>query len=690
MSGAAHERAGPENEKGAAPDQEDSAPQTTRRAHLSTSSKAINIEPVVARVCRSHHWQKFAEGPRHIDEPLTDHHIKRHLTGRAAFGACPIAPGESTTRLALIDFDSHDGTTPWDQMLATAQRVADTMTICGLEPVLWRSSGGHGIHLYLLWDRDQDAASVREMLRQMLVPCGLKPGTGGVVKGECEIFPKQPSVSASGSGSMFILAGAGQSERLTPGGDWPMSADVPHFEKPAPVERTEQLEGSADLAELSALLAAIPNEGEKSLTYTDWFRVVCAVHHETGGSDEGLALVEEFSERSEKADLGFLRDRVWNYVTSDRDNPITIGTLRKMARDAQNPADDFEALPDENPKPTPLSNIAPYSVFCANVEAPRYVWHHVLQYGCLYGLTAKWGHGKTAVMLTVALHAATGQVLGRHPVEKCRVLYLCGENPADVQLRAIAIAQHFEISPEDLNAQVYFTRRPFAIDDPRQLKTFLEDAQQYGPFGLVVIDTGPAHSAADEENDNREMHALAMAMRRLMEPLGMPATVALMHPTKEAAKDNLQPRGGGAFSGSIDGELCAWQSDGIIEFFHRTKFRGPGFAPVFFKLQPYTLPGVLDNFGQPVQTILAVETDEKPARAPTGKWRVLVWQAVHELVGLGDEWVSVEAVIAKVLEGVARDPGAGRDLRKQHVVRATNELAAQGFVIVENDQVRVA
>lgn len=351
--------------------------------------------------------------------------------------------------------------------------------------------------------------------------------------------------------------------------------------------------------------------------------------------------------------------------------------------------DDFEALPDENVKPVLLPNITPYSVFCANVEAPRYVWHHVLQYGCLYGLTAKWGHGKTAVMLTVAVHAATGQSLGRHPVEKCRVLYLCGENPADVQLRAIAIAQHFEISPEELNAQIYFTRRPFAIDDPRQLNTFIEDALQYGPFGLVVIDTGPAHSAADEENDNREMHALAMAMRKLMEPLGMPATVALMHPTKDAAKDNLQPRGGGAFSGSIDGELCAWQSDEIIEFFHRTKFRGPGFAPIFFKLQRYTLPGVLDNFGQPVQTILAVETDEKPTKKPTGKWRVLVWQAMHELAGLGDEWVPVEAAIVKVLEGVARDPATGRDLRKQYVVRAINELAAQGFVIVENDRVRV-
>lgn len=654
----------------------------------STAAVSDPIAPIIERVCRTHHWQKFADGPRHVDAPLTDHHIRRHLARKARFGACPIAPGESTTRLALLDFDSHDGGVPRDQMLATVQRVAETAELVGLRPVLWWSSGGQGIHAYLLWDALQDAASVRETLRQILTCNGLKEGAGGVAEHQAEIFPKQPAVAVGKAGNMFYLPGAGKSERITPGDDWPLSDDVPHFEKPAPVERNEVPEGSADTAELRALLAGIPNEGEKSLSYDEWFRVLCAVHHTTNGSDEGLALVEEFSARSEKADLDFLRERVWPYITSDRADPITIDTLRFMARQHEDPAEDFDVLPAPAVEaPKAAAEVVPYSVFCANVEPPRYVWHRVLQYGCLYGLTAKWGHGKTAAMLTVALHAATGRVLGGHPVEQCRVLYLCGENPADVQLRAIAIAQYFDIKPEDLNAQVYFTRRPFAIDDARQLRAFLKEAAQHGPFGLVVIDTGPAHSAAEEENDNREMHALAIAMRSLMAPLGMPATVALMHPTKEATKDNLQPRGGGAFSGSIDGELCAWQSEGVVEFFHRTKFRGPGFAPIFFKLQPYTLPGVLDNFGQPVQTVLAVETDEKPVHQPTGKWPLAAWRALHELVELGEDWVAVESVKTKVAESMVC--GEGRDTRKQQAGRALDKLAEQGFVVIENDRVRV-
>jgi hypothetical protein len=253
------------------------------------------------------------------------------------------------------------------------------------------------------------------------------------------------------------------------------------------------------------------------------------------------------------------------------------------------------------------SNIVGIEEFLAKMQPPDYVWHRVLQKGCLYAFTAKWGHGKTAVMNTVAMHVAAGRALAGHQITQTRVLYLCGENPADVQLRASAAAMRFGIDLDELRGQLYFTRRPFAIDSPAELKKFVREASVHGPFGLVVIDTGPAHSSSEEENDNREMHKLAMAMRDLMTPLGNPATVALMHPTKEATRENLQPRGGGAFSGSIDGELCGWADQGVVEFFHRTKFRGPGFDPISFHLERVELPGMVDNFGEPVVTVVAVE-----------------------------------------------------------------------------------
>jgi len=257
----------------------------------------------------------------------------------------------------------------------------------------------------------------------------------------------------------------------------------------------------------------------------------------------------------------------------------------------------------------PNANVFSFSDFTSSLKPPVYIWHHVLQKGCLYALTARWGHGKTAIMITVALHVATGRVLGGHATKPERVLYLCGENPEDVRLRTRAAALRFGIDDAMLATQIYFTQRPVSVDATEPLRRFVEEAIAFGPFGLIVIDTGPAHSSVDDEDDNRGMHKLAMAMRDLMEPLGNPATVALMHPTKSATRDTLQPRGGGAFSGSIDGELCAWQEHGKIELFHETKFRGPGFKSIWFVLEKYVLPNMEDNFGNEVLTVLALETD---------------------------------------------------------------------------------
>jgi hypothetical protein len=177
-----------------------------------TREKVAALMPLVERLHRGHCWVKTAEGPRRIDERLDDFKIAEHIEGRKAYGACPIAPGESTTRVALLDFDSHKGETPWPEMLRTAQDVAFVLEQGGYAPILFRSSGGQGIHLYLLWDEPQDAYSVREMLRDVLAGLGLENGTGGVLKRQVEIFPKQDSVPADGFGSMFVLPWAGESE----------------------------------------------------------------------------------------------------------------------------------------------------------------------------------------------------------------------------------------------------------------------------------------------------------------------------------------------------------------------------------------------------------------------------------------------------------------------------------------------
>jgi hypothetical protein len=69
--------------------------------------------------------------------------------------------------------------------------------------------------VYLLFNEVQNAYSVREFLKRVLVSCGLRDGTGGVKAGQVEVFPRQDSVAEGKFGNMFVLALADKSLPLT-------------------------------------------------------------------------------------------------------------------------------------------------------------------------------------------------------------------------------------------------------------------------------------------------------------------------------------------------------------------------------------------------------------------------------------------------------------------------------------------
>jgi hypothetical protein len=170
---------------------------------------AAGLHPLVERVRTDVTAIRKANGAQAwTDEPLTDERLIGHLNGGPPRGVCPIEAGESVVYVAVLDFDSHGGEIDWPTMSETVARVAQVLQDQGYTPILFRSGGGRGVHLYLLWNSPQDAYSVREMLREVLAACGLKSGTRGVSNSEIEIYPKQNEVSPKGFGNQFILPGA--------------------------------------------------------------------------------------------------------------------------------------------------------------------------------------------------------------------------------------------------------------------------------------------------------------------------------------------------------------------------------------------------------------------------------------------------------------------------------------------------
>jgi hypothetical protein len=248
--------------------------------------------------------------------------------------------------------------------------------------------------------------------------------------------------------------------------------------------------------------------------------------------------------------------------------------------------------------------------FIKTASPPQFIVEKVIQRGQIYSFTAKWGHGKTALGLTWAVHIAAGQSFAGFKTLRSRVLYLAGENPADIQLRVIAICREFEIDLIDLEGWLYFSDKAFPINHEDICDYFVKEAKSIisGQIDLIFVDTGIAHSEVEEENANGKMHKVAVAMRELAIELYGAGLVIFMHPTQGATVENIRTRGGGAFAGQIDGELLAWQdqSSKQIKFWHSSKFRGGGFEPAYFDLKRVELEGFDDNFGNKAVSVVAL------------------------------------------------------------------------------------
>jgi len=313
------------------------------------------LAPLTRRVRRDVTAVKRNGRQAWTDEPLTKLRLAQHLNGGPARGVCPILPGTAVTLVGLYDLDSHGGVTPWDHMAVTGAALVDVLTLVwGCTPLCFRSSGGRGIHIYLVWDEAQPARDVRRWMAGVLADVGMRNGTKGVEFGEVEVFPKQDRVPDGGFGNQFILPLAGASELLVPcelsgalvptarplaASMWQGSPAVPAApvdDAPTAPLRTRPLTESPQGGWLEAL-DAIPNgrgdgDGQDtSLGYDDWRNVIFAIHYETRGSAEGLELARDWSSRSPKFDDAFLEERVWQYIRPERDHPITGATICRLA-----------------------------------------------------------------------------------------------------------------------------------------------------------------------------------------------------------------------------------------------------------------------------------------------------------------------------------------------------------------------
>jgi AAA domain len=253
--------------------------------------------------------------------------------------------------------------------------------------------------------------------------------------------------------------------------------------------------------------------------------------------------------------------------------------------------------------------------FLAEYSPIRYTFDGLLPCGSFYTLTGKTGAGKTSLAQPLALSTITGRNLIGFDPEPGRAAYIILENPTDFRMKLAVNAYVHGADHELLNEKLAVLDMHLPHDEI--LRQLQHDAEDNGPFCLVVYDTFQAGFSGAQFNDNAEILIHAQQIRRLTSLPGNPAVLAPAHPVKNATKDNLLPYGGGSTVNEIDGNLSLWSEDRIIEL-GWTKVRSPEFEPRFFKIEKLGSPDILDSEGRtpllPVMRAMNADSVERRER----------------------------------------------------------------------------
>jgi hypothetical protein len=304
----------------------------------------------------------------------------------------------------------------------------------------------------------------------------------------------------------------------------------------------------------------------------------------------------EFKEKCNYTVRRFVQGQIPGLRTIDE--AISVYHKRSAARTAYSPKPQPEPEIDPS-KPLILTS----AQFVAGFTPPQYLIDGIVQRGYLYSVTARTGHGKTAVGMYLGQAIAFGRNVQGHKVLQGPVLFLAGENPDDIRARFLVLADQHKFDPND--APMFFI--PGVINLADAMPLVRAETERVGGFSLVMVDTAAAYFRGDDANSNAQQGEYGRLLRQLTFLPGLPAVLVNSHPIKHAQKDNLVPAGGGAFLNEVDGNLTLWSGvENQTELHWQGKFRGPEFEPIAFKMETVTCDSVKDAEGRLMPSVVAL------------------------------------------------------------------------------------
>jgi hypothetical protein len=294
---------------------------------------------------------------------------------------------------------------------------------------------------------------------------------------------------------------------------------------------------SADLGELEALVL----KRNPSCGYDDWIKIGMAIHHETEGSQDGFALWDGWSNKSDKyPGIEQLRTHWQSFGRSS--TPITADSLRRTDTAT---TDEFDFLAPTTPERPPFQFMSLPELF--NRPEPDWLIPGILPQKGLGSFWGQPGSGKTFLAVDIALTVAMKSHWRGTRVKKGgKALYIAAEDDSGVQVRfnsGLRARGSMDAPVRVLPAAPVFT-------SPKQAEALLKVIEAEGPQAITFVDTLAAVTPGADENTGKEMGPFIAFCKRIENVTG--GIVILIH--HDGKSPGKGPRGWSGLHGAFDVE----------------------------------------------------------------------------------------------------------------------------------------
>mgnify|MGYP001222859025 CR=1 FL=1 len=339
-----------------------------------------------------------------------------------------------------------------------------------------------------------------------------------------------------------------------------------------------------------------------------WRELMMACHHATDGAGR-QEFIDWSTSDPEFADHEWIIGRRWDSLHADRDDAVTIATLRRRLNEAgadiapPDAADDFDVWDEVEP----IGERARRRFLNINdlkaLPPPRWLVPGLLVEDSIAAIYGAPESGKSFLALDIAMAIAGGVDWHGRRVTGGGVLYVAAEGASGFgkRVRAWEIDRGIDVGKFPL--WLDHGEINLAAERDGGVRAFVSDVvEELGPLRLVVIDTLNQTAAGADENSAKDMGRYIASMKRIRDETG--ATVVVVHHSGKDPGKGM--RGSSSLLGAMDTTVEVDRDKdrrSITVTVHKQKDaeRDP---PMRFNLERIDLPGEPDWNGRPPSSLV--------------------------------------------------------------------------------------